>query len=510
MLTPALLSALALSAPALATDVTISRAKVKTWRHGVTARVAIADDTCDGKVGTGTTPGSLRTCGPGKAAYVQAENLRKSSRSIVPTDGGPDLVDADDVDILHQRGFFQTPPFAPSPRAVDRELTVVVPGATRGVGLVLDAASWEDGSWDVTTDDTYTYAARRVDNGDGTAFIEVKVQGLARDADLTGLESATVSSNASLDTAGTARIAMGLARTRATARVRFRTATDGASADGFAYAYGFTYTHPEDDESEFSISAQATVGSTPGAAGVVRSRLRQKKNGDLKHVAWTIDADPGAAHALEVAIYDEVTGEDLLIVDGDTPSFSARYFEAAALDFDGDPTGTPFSLTLSARGADGGTLGTHRVDIPSLAATQDIDLSGWDAIDAGALGIAIDGTTATVTVSSTGGETGAIQALELTFDEPFEGPAPQENPLQVDFSADVHTRVQTAALTDTQATGDLGVDVAFYDGNDDIIEAVGWTGVIGDNQTGPNVSGTSLNVVKAVKSATGLGLKEAR
>ena len=70
--------------------------------------------------------------------------------------------------------------------------------------------------------------------------------------------------------------------------------------------------------------------------------------------------------------------------------------------------------------------------------------------------------------------------------------------------------MQTGALTDEQAEGELEVDIAFYDGEDDLVESMTWTGVDGDKQTGPNLAATSLDpVVKVVKSITGLGLKEA-
>jgi len=523
MLTTALLAALALSPAAHAAGkwgppVTYypdaEKPKVDYWRvGGASVGVVLTEDACDGLIGKDAHCGDTAdTAWGGTKAHNPAADI---TASLTPVDGGPALESGATNTLIRQRNFLQTAAFTIDTKEVDRSLTVSVSGATDKIGLVLDAESWSDGTWDEATDTTHTYAVRLVNNGDGTGYLELKVQGLAKNADLSAVTSAQISSDQAVDGSGTTTVGLGLARTRAKVKMKLATVQDGASTDGFSYDYKITI-----EDVDETISGRRLLSSEDHTAGIVTSKLSQKKNGDLKHVAWTIDDDPDANQALDVAIYDDVTGEALIVLDADEPSRRVEVNADGALDFDADGD-FDASLTICPLDSAGTVLATCiDATVSFTDGEQAVDLGAWstDKNQAG-LYIAKDGSSADLHAVLPDIGIGEIAAVEVQFNEPFEGPSPLENPLTLSMDTVVMKWVQTAELTDTQATGDLEVDLAFYgfgsegegaddfDASDYIFESLTRTGALGETYTSASVSATASNVVKVVKSMTGLGLK---
>lgn len=471
---------------------------------GATVGVVLTEDACDGLIGKDDNCGdSADSAWGGTKAHSMGG---KVTAALSPTNGGPELESGSTTTLLRQRNFLQTAAFTIGTKAADRSFTVAVSSATDKIGLVLDAESWADGTWDEATDDTYTYAIRLVRIDETTGYLELKVQGLARDADLSAVTSATLSSDSGIDTDGSTTVGMGLARTKARVKFKLGTVKEGADSEGYAYSYEI-YISDTDE----TLSGEVTLRSDERAAGIVSSQLKQKNNGDLKHVVWTLDNEPDATHALDVAIYDAATGEDLLILDGDTPIYQARYFEAdVAQAFDADPAGSAYDVTLVGYDADGRTVGSFDQtwtftdgwnagsELP-----QDASLSeGWEGTR-GILNATIGGDdTLEMYAALTGARSQDIVTIEVQFNEPFEGPTPQENPLQLTFSGDFQKWVQTTELTDSQATGELEVDATFYDAEDSTVESLTWSGELDDKQSGsdPDVQ-AKKGAAKAAKRA---------
>ena len=421
-----LLTALVLSPAALAEpppgactyDPAPDKPKVAFSQTTVTTTVVFADNQCDGLIGTDGCGTTEDTAFGGLTPHCPAT----VTTSFTPIDGGPDIEDTENNELIRQRSFFQTAAFSPSEEGGDRKLTVSV-GTDISADLVLGDDAWTDGGWDEATTDTHTLAVRivRDDDDSSSAYLEVKLQGLKKDAELWPYTTATVLSDVGLDDKGASGLPLGLSRYRGDAKSKGANATAQWLTD-FTYDYSIATA-----AAEYKGTVTATDGDPE--EGIFKSKLKRKGNGKLKHVVWTIDDEAGGANAVDVAVYD-ADGQDVLIVDGDTPTFSASTFETDTdQSFDGSPVGTPYNITLSASHEDGGSAGeTFDIDFTFEEGSGTIDLSAWSLIEQGGLVYELDGTDLTWTLATSGGETTNIASRGAAVQRALRGPLPPGEP----------------------------------------------------------------------------------
>lgn len=437
--------------------------------------------------------------GDGVADHVDWQDGRLGV-VFTPVDGGPALQPVSTASWTRQRTTFTSDTLAGLGAA---DVVVTVGGRT--IPLSLQG----DGGWDEASDDLYTVSGRIVDNGDATGQIEVRLQGLARDADLSGVGTLTVSTvpdpTASKHT-GTTTVR--LAATSGLARAVLDVVPVDTTADpaGHTYALDGSLERDHDGSILDSLAQMVVMSGDAGASGLHVSKTRIKRNGDLKHTAITVSDDPSVDFGMDVLISDAETATPILASMGDTPVAVERQFEYADLAFDGVPSGETFAMTLTLRDETGAAVGAP------VSTTLSLDHSGGAGFSSAAFGwsgashglvVFEQGDSAREAhafVALTGDGTGEVASVELEFDGPFEGLSPQENPLTLGFIQEWQKWVVTAPLEDGLGGGGIDVEVMLHDADDGLLEELRYDGGIGGRQRA-NGKGTRNAAANTANSA---------
>lgn len=416
--------------------------------------------------------------------------------SFTPVDGGPALEALETATFERQTATYRW------------SNTIRNWGRIRGSsGRTWDCALNDDGSWDeATPDEELTAACRFVDeDGDGVGTLEVKVQGQARDFDLSTLGTLEWAPLQDDGTAGTFTAGT-LSRTRARARLALTPVDGSADPSGFAYQMAVSLT--EGGATLDSLSQTITASADAPVSGIIKDKISQKRNGDLKHVVITRSSEPGGAAGLDSAIVDGDTGGVVLEAVGDAPIATSRAFDAAAFGFDDSPAGNSYAFTLTARDSTGATIGTPGTGTMVFATDgtpkqTTIKLGGETSMDVIVENLEDEDETqdnpVRVGAGVSGPGAGTVASLELQFDEPFEGPTPQENPLTLEFSCEQQRWVHTASISDGVPTSGFEIDTLLLDEDGSLIEQLVWDGDFGDRQfsngkgTRPPCSNTSTS-----------------
>lgn len=266
---------------------------------------------------------------------------------------------------------------------------------------------------------------------------------------------------------------------------RFVGAVDGLDPSA---AYQVTATLYEGDEAVDERSEVIDLGGG-AATGIVDSKVRarsRKGAAGLRAItttAWDV-ADRTPALSTRVAAGGEVVAD--WEVD-ESPAGVARDFKAR-LSFDGDPAEAEAPYAATVRALDGGGNEVEQVDvfvevvedkngvlIITRLATDDTAFEGAELYLYRA-----DGNEFEVGFAASGPGAGDVARAELTFDEPFEDPPPQENPVGLDFNAAYHRfQRNIAAAYDAVVEDQLSVEQNMHGDDGEVVEEVTFTGQAG-------------------------------
>ncbi len=214
----------------------------------------------------------------------------------------------------------------------------------------------------------------------------------------------------------------------------------------------------------FAQSAPATVSSTaptassaPGGDLTFLRAVDRDGDGDYKTIARTTatDASEGALEAWAVAAYPAACPScdpvaSVAVTAGELRRTVLR-FTYAGLEFDDDPLGTTYFMTVAARDASGTILGSlSGIEVtPTDAGAADSDagaardggwlsdggglvLTGWGSAQL-SIGVKERPNGTWKVVAKLVGDEDLYEApvadLEIVFDDPIEGAQPQENPV---------------------------------------------------------------------------------
>lgn len=405
---------------------------------------------------------------------------------FTPTNGGPQIDDVTGATWTRQRRTFTSVPLS---GLTATTLTVSVGEES----VELDLAAPEDGAnkgaWVAGSTDTYSVSARiqAVDGDSGQ--LAVRVQGMRKDENLDSLSTITVSAEGEtftpdvtadvtswLSVGGTTTGTINADINRARAVQRFG-ATDGRSSlDGYAYDYTTTLTDAEGNIVD-TATGSVTLADDDVTRGVCSSKVKQKNNGKLKHTVFTTSNAADSVYSLDVTIGSRADGGTLLATTGETSVDRERHFTVDEVAFDGTPAGEVYSLTVSPYDAEGSVLGAP-VDLDvSVGANGEPVVATWGE---GLLGAAVSGDSLNIALA---GDTMAnAVGVEVTFNEPFDGPAPISNPLVVPLSREWTRFVQTARPGDADLTEGVDVEVVLYDESDGLLDEVTYGASLGSRQ----------------------------
>ncbi len=185
---------------------------------------------------------------------------------------------------------------------------------------------------------------------------------------------------------------------------------------------------------------QAVDLSDDGSAapGLSRASLKETKKGNTRLVTWT-DSDQHAA-ALEVEL---TNGETALMTVDDTPMLTVRGYESDIIEFDSDEDGAVYNCQLNLLDVNGNPIGEAldvALTMPAYSADTDTDGTHWQTITdssdqvAVVVGFYVGEDGASIGMSYSGDDVQDVGGVSFRFDEPFEGPAPSENEIQLEFN----------------------------------------------------------------------------
>ena len=201
-------------------------------------------------------------------------------------------------------------------------------------------------------------------------------------------------------------------------------------------AAGMSYDHVDLPETigEILTVEFTELGAEDSGEGIQGAVLQETPAGALTLV--TVAATDGGGGDLEVSVVDDDSGERVLAGDGE-PAQIERQFVAERQLFDGDDLAAdqPYLVLVDLLSDGGEPLGDqvelelHPVAGPAairLETARGVDLGESDGTVGGAIWIDEDGL-GYFFIAANGAGAAAIQSVELSFEEPFEGPAPMES-----------------------------------------------------------------------------------
>jgi len=373
--------------------------------------------------------------------------LEKAEPTVTfnPLDGSPSVDDPTDSGWVRETRFFRT----------DRGGGLVVNdtiSASEG-DIFLNVNPPDDGSWDEAANDLYTLAMRQVQDDNGDTQLEVRIQGVSKDTSLSGIDSITI------DTGDGEEVAADFVKSRA------RRAYDVSSAEDLTDAlFDLDVEIKVDGDVIDEVSRTVSLSGDPRPM-VEEFTLKSKSDTKSKAVVITSTEEPGS----DLVLFTEVSGlsAETQIVEykEDAPVGRELQFEYADLAFDDVPSGL-YNITLTMRDKEGATVG-EPVDV-------EIDHIGEDGATAAsfdwagssqALVATTSGSNVSYTVALTGDKAGSVYNMEFQFNEPFEGPTPQESVLTADFAREFQKWVFGGEGLGDETEFNYGVELRAGDGS---------------------------------------------
>jgi len=182
------------------------------------------------------------------------------------------------------------------------------------------------------------------------------------------------------------------------------------------------------------------MGAEDGGDGIQGAILQETAAGEL--ILVTVAATDGGGGDLEVSVVDDASGERALAGDGEPSQIERQFVAERQLFDDGDfATDYPY-LVLVDLLSDGGEPIGEQVELElrpvagladiALETAREVDLGESDGSVGGAIWMDEDGM-GYLFVAVNGQGAAAIQSVELSFEEPFEGPAPMESNPELDL-----------------------------------------------------------------------------
>ena len=254
------------------------------------------------------------------------------------------------------------------------------------------------------------------------------------------------------------------------------------SPTGHSYQVTTTLRTP-DGEIVDTRSERMEIGGEGLDDGILKSRIRARKKGGHRTVAITGSDEPTPVRAIGTVIRS-AEGEVLHESFDDAPVSIARDFAFDGLTFSDTPVGSPYNLTISLRDREGSILETMDVLIENLEdeSQNTIVVAPPDdsRFDAAAVTLSrIDDTTWDIGFGVSGELANNVSDIEVLFEEPFDGPVPDDTVLTLDFNASYQKWADTFDSSIDLSDDDLTIEQTLYTDDGKIIEEVQWTGPVG-------------------------------
>jgi len=393
---------------------------------------------------------------------------------FTPTDGGPAIDDVTAEDWTRQRRTFVSDTLSGVSATA---ITVSVGEESVSLDLAAPEGGAKSSAWVAESTETYSISARigSFDGADGQ--IAVRVQGMSKKTSLDNIESVTItaSAEAPLDADKTteASLALDAARARASEAV----AADGTSSiDGYTYDYTTTL-YNADGETVDTATGSVVMGDGAVARGVCSSKVKQKRNGNLKHTVFTTSDSADSDYSLDVLIAARADGETLLSTTGETSVDRERHFTVDRVAFDGEVAGEVYSLTLYPLDKEGSLVGAPVDTELAFGTSGDQVQARWGDGFAG-----IDASGESVNLALAGDALEPVTSVELVFNEPYDGPDPIETSVVVPLSLEWTRFVQTARAGEADLSSGVDVEVQLYDEADGLLDEMTYGGSLGKQQ----------------------------
>ncbi len=172
--------------------------------------------------------------------------------------------------------------------------------------------------------------------------------------------------------------------------------------------------------------------------------LKETRSGVAKLVSYT-DSD-GQPASLEVELTNSETGETVIQTTDDTPVSSARSFNTALIEFDpGEDPGDYIYLGLIDLIDDNGDPTGDQMEVeltvPTYDAETDTPGEAWqtitdaDGVAVGTIGFYASQDGVGMAMAYQGEDTRSVASANIIFEEPYEGPAPLETEVNLEFVA---------------------------------------------------------------------------
>jgi len=233
-------------------------------------------------------------------------------------------------------------------------------------------------------------------------------------------------------------------------------------------------------------SEQLEINAEGADDGFVSSKLKARKSGGYRLVTITSssDAETFASNTVEIYQGDEV----VYFSEGAAPVNVGRDFSHQNLAFDGSIYGSSYPVTLFFYDNEGFPVYTLQTVIEGV---KDQDGPQSFALDFGPEDTGFEDGLLTLTrtdesgenwdisLALTGDQAGSVDTSELTFDEPFEGPVPQENPIELNFDGQVQKFVNTFDTPVDLDASDLTFIQTLITEEGEVLEEIQYTGPVG-------------------------------
>jgi len=380
--------------------------------------------------------------------------------TLTPTDGGPDLGEPQASDWRRETRFF---------RSFDSGIyTSDAISVDSGIGIQVSPGI--DGMWDEASNDVYTLAARQVEDADGTTQIEVRLQGVDKSTSLQEFSEITLSNADGTAITEDGAESIALPFTSAKAKAVFELDTE---EDLSAWAYDLALALDHAGEEADSRTGDLGLDAAPGN-GLYRMQIRSRNDSTTVLTRMITESDTqNADQTLSVVL--KGADSDTVVTDvlHDAPIAREAQFDFEPVGFDDVPVG-PYSVTLTMRDADGGTVG-EPVSVSYEHVGEDGATSAHFDWSGASQALVVDTTGSEISghVSLTGEKATAVHSVEMQFEEPFEGPSPQENPIELSFAREFQKWVFKDPATGVEE--DFSATIELFNADGESVDDVGLT-----------------------------------
>lgn len=233
-------------------------------------------------------------------------------------------------------------------------------------------------------------------------------------------------------------------------------------------------------------SEQMEINAEGADDGFVTSKLKARNSGGYRLVTITSssDAETFASNTVEIYQGDEVVYSS----EGAAPVNVGRDFSYQNLSFDGSIYGSSYPVTLSFLDEEGFLFYSMQAYVEGVTDEEGTQTFALDfgpedtGFEDGLIAFTRtddSGENWDLAVALTGDQAGSVASVELTFDEPFDGPVPQENPIELEFDGQVQKFVDTFETPVDLDTSDLTYIQTLITEEGEVLEEIQWTGPVG-------------------------------